>query len=199
MVTVEHNDLSLAFDFVSSAAQLEHRAYVCMDTGVIYWISELNPLEEEVPEDLETSDRYIAVRTRMTWTWDATSHCVSQRRNCRISTRRSRTSFDTEVLTGASKNSWRHRAVSTNGTRSKRNPPRELSKNGVANTISKLLKATTNHRPNNHHMEPTREPPSTTWTLPPDHGRRRTAARRAAWAGAVRRTSSSARRVSRRR
>ena len=32
-----------------------------MDTGTIYWVSETNPLEEEVPEDLETSDRYIEI------------------------------------------------------------------------------------------------------------------------------------------
>jgi hypothetical protein len=41
---------------------MEHHAFISMDTGAIYWISELNPLEEEVPDDLETSDRYIAVQ-----------------------------------------------------------------------------------------------------------------------------------------
>ena len=61
MVTVKYEDLSAAFDFVSFAAPMEHHAYISMDTGTIYWISEMNPLEEEVPEDLETSDRYIAI------------------------------------------------------------------------------------------------------------------------------------------
>lgn len=61
MVTVKYEDLSAAFDFVSFAAPLEHRAYISMDTGTIHWISELNPLDEEVPDDLEFSDRYIAV------------------------------------------------------------------------------------------------------------------------------------------
>ena len=61
MVAVKYEDLSAAFDFVSFAAPMEHRAYISIDTGTIYWISELNPLEEEVPEDLETSDRYIAI------------------------------------------------------------------------------------------------------------------------------------------
>ena len=58
---MKYEDLSAAFDFVSSAAPMEHQAYISIDTGTIYWISELNPLEEEVPEDLETSDRYIAI------------------------------------------------------------------------------------------------------------------------------------------
>jgi hypothetical protein len=61
VVAVKYEDLSAAFDFVSSAAPMEHQAYISIDTGTIYWISELNPLEEEVPEDLETSDRYIAI------------------------------------------------------------------------------------------------------------------------------------------
>ena len=62
MVTIKYDDLSLAFDFVSSGAPMEHRAYVSLDTGRIYWISELNPVEEEeIPDDLETSDRYLEI------------------------------------------------------------------------------------------------------------------------------------------
>jgi hypothetical protein len=40
---------------------MEHSAYISLDTGAIYWMSDLDPLEEEVPDDLETSTRYIAV------------------------------------------------------------------------------------------------------------------------------------------
>ena len=61
VVTVKYDDLSAAFDFVSFGAPMEHEAYISMDTGAIYWISELNPLQEEIPDDLETSDRYIAI------------------------------------------------------------------------------------------------------------------------------------------
>ena len=61
MVTVKYEDLSAAFDFVSFAAPMEHQAYISIDTGAIHWISQANPLEEEIPEDLETSDRYIAI------------------------------------------------------------------------------------------------------------------------------------------
>ena len=61
MVTVKYDDLSAAFDFVSFAAPMEHQAYIAVDTGAIYWITELNPLEEEIPDDLETSDRYVAI------------------------------------------------------------------------------------------------------------------------------------------
>ena len=62
MVTINYDDLLLAFDFVSSGAPMEHRAYVSLDTGKVYWISELNPVEEEtIPDDLETSDRYVEI------------------------------------------------------------------------------------------------------------------------------------------
>ncbi len=62
MVTVRHDDLSLAFDFVSYAAPTEHSAYVSLDTGKIYWTSDSSDaFDEEIPDDLETSDRYLAI------------------------------------------------------------------------------------------------------------------------------------------
>lgn len=62
MTTVKRDDLRMAFEFVSSAPPSEHAAFVSLDTGTIYWISSDGPVEEdEVPDDLETSDRYLAV------------------------------------------------------------------------------------------------------------------------------------------
>ena len=62
MVTVKYHDLWLAFEFVSSAAPMENHAYVSLDTGAIYWVSERDPIEEEeLPDDLEESDRHIEV------------------------------------------------------------------------------------------------------------------------------------------
>ena len=60
MTTVKFEDLLLAFDFVSFGHPMEHQAFISLDTAAIYWLSEDNP-DEEIPEDLETSDRYIAV------------------------------------------------------------------------------------------------------------------------------------------
>ena len=62
MVTVKYEDLSTAFDFVSFGAPMGHRAYISLDTGAIYWVSEADAIEEEeLPADLETSDRYIEI------------------------------------------------------------------------------------------------------------------------------------------
>jgi len=59
MVAVKFEDLSLAFDFVGSAAPDENNAYISLDTGQIHCTSALGTLDEEVPDDLETSDRYL--------------------------------------------------------------------------------------------------------------------------------------------
>ena len=61
MIAVKYADLLLAFDFVGSAPPMEHNAYISLDTGQIYWTSELNPMEEDLPDDLDSSDRYIAI------------------------------------------------------------------------------------------------------------------------------------------
>jgi hypothetical protein len=61
LVTVTYEDISSAFEFVGSAAPMEHSASISLDTGKIYWASELAPMDEELPDDLDTSDRYLAV------------------------------------------------------------------------------------------------------------------------------------------
>jgi hypothetical protein len=61
VVAVSRYDIELAFAFVNSDAPMMHQAHVSLDTGQIYWFSELNPTEQELPDDFETSDRYIAL------------------------------------------------------------------------------------------------------------------------------------------
>ena len=48
-----------AFEFVSPGVQHQSRAWMCIDTGQTWFSSDV--VEEELPEDLETSDRYISV------------------------------------------------------------------------------------------------------------------------------------------
>jgi hypothetical protein len=61
-VSVNAEELRTTFEFVSFGAPLKHSAYICVDTGKIYSYSVSAGLEEEdLPDDLETSDRYIAV------------------------------------------------------------------------------------------------------------------------------------------
>ena len=62
-VSINAEELRTTFEFVNFGAPLEHSAYICVDTGKIYCHSLSAGLEEEedLPEDLETSDHYIAV------------------------------------------------------------------------------------------------------------------------------------------
>ena len=61
MHSVNFTALRNAFEFVSSAAPATHSAYICTDTANIYWLSSSLELEEAVPEEVATSERYIAV------------------------------------------------------------------------------------------------------------------------------------------
>lgn len=61
MHSINLDELRNAFEFVSSGPSSQNFAYMCMDTGIIYWKSNVMDLEEEIPADLDTSDRYIAV------------------------------------------------------------------------------------------------------------------------------------------
>lgn len=61
MVSVRYEDLSAAFDYVSFGAQMEHSAYISLDTGAIYWDSDADESDQEVPEDLGESDRYVSI------------------------------------------------------------------------------------------------------------------------------------------
>ena len=56
-----YDDLSEAFDFVNFGQPMEHFAYISLDSGAIYWVSEASDVEQDLPEDLDTSDRYLAI------------------------------------------------------------------------------------------------------------------------------------------
>ena len=60
-VAVKFSDLMDAFEFVSVAGPFDNRAYVDLITGKIYLVSDELEFEEELPDDLEESDRYLAV------------------------------------------------------------------------------------------------------------------------------------------
>jgi len=63
MTAVNLDELSFAMDWVSTDFA-ENEAYVCRDSGKIHWISgdpgELDE-EEEVPDDIDDSEKYIPV------------------------------------------------------------------------------------------------------------------------------------------
>ncbi len=58
---VSYNDLSMAFEFVSAGHAEEHQAFVCKETGKIYWHAETLEDLEELPDDLEENERYVRI------------------------------------------------------------------------------------------------------------------------------------------
>lgn len=57
---VDFSELLDAFEFVSSGSPGECEAYLSLDTGQCYWRSDVSG-DDELPDDFDTSDRYIAV------------------------------------------------------------------------------------------------------------------------------------------
>src|SRR5258706_8663932 len=64
---VSFQEILLAFDFVESGGAGLHEAILCRPTGKIYWrsefsdLDELNELNDELPEDVEDDEKYIAI------------------------------------------------------------------------------------------------------------------------------------------
>jgi hypothetical protein len=64
MTAVEISELLEAVEFVSSVLTADAAAYVSRDTGDVYFVgTDIEP-EDGLPEDLETSDRYVAVPSK---------------------------------------------------------------------------------------------------------------------------------------
>ena len=61
MITVDFAEIRNAFEFVSSGSPSHHHAYIAIDSGIIYWTSNVLDLEEAVPDDLETSSNYMEI------------------------------------------------------------------------------------------------------------------------------------------
>ena len=56
---------SAACEFVSASDSDEPHAYICRKTGRIFFVSDgLDPEEDDLPDDLETSDQYQAAPHR---------------------------------------------------------------------------------------------------------------------------------------
>lgn len=58
---VNLSDLHQALDWVSSAGAFENAAYICRDTGEIFWASDPDDFDIELPADIDDQDRYISI------------------------------------------------------------------------------------------------------------------------------------------
>lgn len=61
---VSVHELLDALEYVSSMMTVDAAAYISRDTGSVYYVGTDVEPEEGTPEDLETSDRYVAVPSK---------------------------------------------------------------------------------------------------------------------------------------
>ena len=59
MGTVDFNKLLEAFEFANFGGSSGSYAYVDLETGQTYWVADEMEQLEELPDDIETSDRYL--------------------------------------------------------------------------------------------------------------------------------------------
>jgi len=64
MTIVNLAELLSAYEFASSGTPYQNGAYVDSETGRVYITSSEVEIEEEIPEDLKTSDRYLRLPTK---------------------------------------------------------------------------------------------------------------------------------------
>ena len=60
MMTVSFDDIENAFFFVSMDQQFMHNAYLCKESGEIFYTSEMGD-SDELPEDIDDPDKYITI------------------------------------------------------------------------------------------------------------------------------------------
>ena len=61
-MAVSFNELLEAFDFVNFGGMGEHQAFLCRQTGKVYWHTEfLDDEFDELPEDIDDDEKYIQV------------------------------------------------------------------------------------------------------------------------------------------
>jgi len=59
-MAISFDDIENAFFFVSMDQQYMHNAYLCKETGEIFYTSEMGD-SDELPEDIDEAEKYIAI------------------------------------------------------------------------------------------------------------------------------------------
>jgi hypothetical protein len=57
---VSWKDLILAFEFVGASNTGEHQAFLCRQTGKLYWQSDSSDLDE-LPDDIDDEEKYVRI------------------------------------------------------------------------------------------------------------------------------------------
>ena len=58
---VSFKDILEALEFVSAGGMGEHQAFLCKQSGRVYWHSEFSDELDELPDDIEDSEKYVPI------------------------------------------------------------------------------------------------------------------------------------------
>jgi hypothetical protein len=58
---IKWTDLLLAFDFVGASNISEHQAFLCKQTGKVYWHSDSSDELDELPDDIDDKEKYVRI------------------------------------------------------------------------------------------------------------------------------------------
>jgi hypothetical protein len=54
-------DILEAFEFVSVGGMGEHQAFLCRQSGKVYWRSDITDDLDELPDDIDDDEKYLAI------------------------------------------------------------------------------------------------------------------------------------------
>lgn len=58
---IKWTDLLLAFEFVGASNTGEHQAFLCKQTGEVYWHSDSSDELDELPDDIDDEEKYVRI------------------------------------------------------------------------------------------------------------------------------------------
>ena len=65
---VSLKDILEAFEFVSADNTGEHQAFLCRQSGKVYWYIEYSDDElSELPDDIDDSEKYLQIPDKKNW------------------------------------------------------------------------------------------------------------------------------------
>src|SRR5260370_42303863 len=60
-MAVSFKDILEALEFVSAGGMGEHQAFLCKQSGRVYWHSEFSDELDELTDDIEDSEKYVPI------------------------------------------------------------------------------------------------------------------------------------------
>ncbi len=136
-MAVNFSELLEAFEFVSSVGSGENTAHLCKATGKIYWHSDWADDVEELPDEVEDSEKYIPIPDKRELDLGKPLALKFARHYLPDDYDKVRQIFSRAGAYARFKDLLEHRRVLIDGTTSSKKPRKELCGPGARKTTSR--------------------------------------------------------------